>query len=104
VFYLLILFVLWPSPLVDKISKIAPDSEEEMQQPRIELKNQNREGTISKPRAKRGSLPEMQPSNRTPSLDKDKINKVGRKLSQSPSVVNIQGNHLNSDDGGEDDQ
>ena len=46
----------------------------------------------------------MQPNNRTPSLDKDKINKVGRKLSQSPSVVNIQGGHLNSDDGGEDDQ
>ena len=38
-------------------------------------------------------------------MDKDKMQKVGRKLSQSPSVVNIQGNHLNnSDDGGEDDQ
>ena len=39
-------------------SKIAPDSDEDMQ-PRVELKNVNREGTISKPRAKRGSLPEM---------------------------------------------
>lgn len=72
---------------VEKITKIAPDSEEDLGQPRIELKNnQNREGIISKPRAKRGSLPEMQLNNRTPSLDK---NKVGRKLSQSPSVVNI---------------
>ena len=96
-------------PLVDKVSKIAPDSDED-NQPQIELvnkKNQNRDGTISKPRAKRGSLPEMQPHNRTPSLDKDKIQKglqVGRKLSQSPSVVNIQGHPINSDDGGEDDQ
>jgi len=82
----------------EKISKIAPDSDEDIQ-PRVELKNQNREGTISKPRAKRGSLPEMHPSNRTPSKKQ-----VGRKLSQSPSVLNIQGNHQNSDDGGEDDQ
>ena len=88
---------------------MAPDSDEDLQ-PQIELvnkKNQNRDGTISKPRAKRGSLPEMHPQNRTPSLDKDKIQKgiqVGRKLSQSPSVVNIQGHPINSDDGGEDDQ
>lgn len=97
-----------PYILVDKISKVAPDSDEDLQ-PQVELvnkKNQNREGTISKPRAKRGSLPEMTPHNRTPSLDKDKIQKgiqVGRKLSQSPSVVNIQGHPINSDDGGEDD-
>ena len=60
--------------IVDKISKINPDSDEDLQ-PQIELvnkKNQNRDGTISKPRAKRGSLPEMQPNNRTPSLDKEK--------------------------------
>jgi len=88
-----------PSSPVGK-SKIAPDSDEDIQ-PRVELKNVNREGTISKPRAKRGSLPEMQPSNRTPNLDKKK---VGRKLSQSPSVVNAQGNHPNSDDGGDEDQ
>lgn len=46
------------------------------------------------------------PNNRTPSLDKDKMQKgLARKLSQSPSIVNIQAaNHINSDDGGEDDQ
>jgi len=86
-----------PSSPVGK-SKIAPDSDEDIQ-PRVELKNANREGTISKPRAKRGSLPEMQPSNRTPNFDKKK---VGKKLSQSPSVA-MQGNHGNSDDGGDDD-
>ena len=49
----------------------------------------------------------MQPHNRTPSLDKDKMKQgiqVGRKLSQSPNVVKIQGNHINSDNDGEDDQ
>lgn len=98
---------------IDKISKVAPESDDEIN-PEINIvatgrtKNQNREGTISKPRAKRGSLPDMSPSgaNRTPSLDNQKAQKaLGRKLSQSPSVVNIQnGGHLNSDDGGEDDQ
>lgn len=69
----------------------------------MELKNQNREGTISKPRAKRGTLPDL--NTRTPSIDKDKIQKVGLKLSQSPSVVNIQGAaHLINDDVNEDDQ
>ena len=63
---------------LDRISKVAPESDEEIN-PDISLtnnarsKNQNREGTISKPRAKRGSLPDMTPGpNRTPSLDKEK--------------------------------
>lgn len=48
----------------------------------------------------------MQQQNRTPSIDKERLQKglkeIGRKLGQSPSLVNIQGNHINSDDGGED--
>jgi hypothetical protein len=41
------------------------------------------------------------PNNRTPTLEQSKVHKgLNRKLSQGPSQVH----HLNSDDGGEDDQ
>jgi len=45
-----------PNSPIEKISKIAPDSDDDGQP----LKNQNREGVISKPRAKRTSLPDVQ--------------------------------------------
>ena len=83
--------------------RINQDSDEDL--PDIVKKGQNREGTISKPRARRES--NQVTANRTPSLNKDKSQNIDgkRKLSQSPSLVNIptQNQQVNSDDGGFDD-
>lgn len=80
-------------------------SDEEMNQENL---RRNRDGTISKPRAKRGS--EVNNNNRTPTLDKEKqtrADQIRRKLTQSPSVVNIptHAQPPNSDmEGNDDDQ
>ena len=79
------------------------NSDEEMPSGRPQ---QNRDGTISKPRAKRGSDAQMV-NNRTPAIDKEKqtrADQIRRKLTQSPSVVNIPThNQPNSDMVGNDD-
>ena len=66
------------------------DSDDDL--PDIVKKGQNREGTISKPRARRESLANVHSNKRTPSLNKEKAQLMGgdrRKLSQSPSLVNM---------------
>ena len=83
----------------------AMNSDEEMQPTQPQ---RNRDGTISKPRAKRGSDAVMMQNNKTPALDKDKhtrADQIRRKLTQSPSVVNIPThNQPHSDFDGNDDE
>ena len=79
------------------------NSDEEMQPNQAQ---RNRDGTISKPRAKRGSDAVMMQNNKTPALDKQtRADQIRRNMTKSPSVVNIGShNQPHSDFDGNDDE